>query len=178
MFTVILTWVIYSNETVYFETSPVELVCKTYGMNPFPESIPIAGFIASHSNPNDKIQILGSEPQIYFYSNRLSASGHIYMFGLMELQKYSIDMQKELIKDVENAKPKYIISVEIPTSWLGKQYSGKIIFKWAEKYIPENYNLVGLVDKLSETDVRYKYYDELKNYTCQSAFNIGIYERK
>ena len=54
------------------------------GTNPFPESVKIGDYIREHSNPDDKIAVLGSEPQIYFYSKRLSATGYIYTYGLME----------------------------------------------------------------------------------------------
>lgn len=49
-------------------TAPEQASRMTYGLNPFPESLEIASFIMDNSNENDRIAVLGSEPQIYFYS--------------------------------------------------------------------------------------------------------------
>lgn len=56
----------------------------TYGLNPFPESLEIGRFIRENSAENDRIAVIGSEPQIYFYSDRRAATGHIYTYALME----------------------------------------------------------------------------------------------
>jgi len=45
--------------------------------------------------------VLGSEPQIYFYSGRRSATGYLYMYSLTEEQKYALRMQKEMIGEIE-----------------------------------------------------------------------------
>ena len=56
----------------------------TYSLNPFPESLEIAKIIKASTSSRDRIAVLGSEPQIFFYSNRRSATGHIYTYALME----------------------------------------------------------------------------------------------
>ena len=60
----------------------------------------------------------GSEPQIYFYSHRHSATGYIYTYPLMEPQKYARQMQSEMIHEIESAQPKYLISITMSLSWL------------------------------------------------------------
>ena len=82
-----------------------------YGLNPFPESIAIAEYIKAHSKEQDKIAVLGSEPQIYFYSNRHSATGYIYVYGLMEDQKYALKMQKEMAEEIEKMRSQSISSL-------------------------------------------------------------------
>ena len=70
-------------------------------MNPFPESLEVGKYIRDHSEEKDRIAVLGSEPEIYFYSKRQAATRHIYMFPLMEPHVYALDMQDELIKEIE-----------------------------------------------------------------------------
>ena len=53
-------------------------------MNPFPESIKIGEYIAANTSQNDRVAIIDSEPQIYFYSNRRGASGYIDMISRTE----------------------------------------------------------------------------------------------
>jgi hypothetical protein len=181
VFIVALGITIFSNEIIqgyYFETSPVDVIRNTHKENFFPESIPIANFIASHSTPDDRIQVLGSEPQIYFYSNRLSASGHIYMYGLMEPQKYSKVMQEELISDIERVKPKFIIYFKTYYSWGERPASERLLFKWADPYLNANYDIIGIVSLISINNIKYRWYDELKTYEPESPYEIFIGERK
>ena len=90
--------------------------------------------------------MIGSEPQIYFYSGRRSATGHIYMYGLAEKHKYALQMQEEFVREIESAQPKFIVFVKINYSW-GKRFDAhKILYPWFQQYHSKYYTLVGLVD--------------------------------
>jgi hypothetical protein len=59
---------------ILFTAPPMEAARLVYGTNPFPESIEVARFLREHTAPDETIAVLGSEPQIYFYAKRRSAS--------------------------------------------------------------------------------------------------------
>ena len=124
---------------------PEEIGRMIYQGNPFAESEEVANYIKEHSKPTDKIAILGSEPQILFYSDRRSATGYLYTYSLMENQPYNKIMQDEMISEIEKEKPKFIIFCRVAFSWLARTESPKKIFEWADKYFV-NYNLVGITD--------------------------------
>ena len=63
-----------------FRIGETELVRSLYQGNPFLESPEVARYLAAHTTPDDRIVVLGSEPQIYFYSDRKSATGYIYAY--------------------------------------------------------------------------------------------------
>mgnify|MGYP001596032700 FL=1 len=130
----------------YSAEDPVALCKAIYGTNPFVESVEIANYIKANSSDTDKIAVLGSEPQIPFYANRKSATGHIYTYGLMEIHEYNLSMQEEMIAEIEKNKPLFLVFCNVPFSWLTKPDSPKRIFEWYNKYATENYNIVGLVD--------------------------------
>ena len=168
-----------SNERAYlFRDGPMEISRKIYGNNPFPESMEIAKFIEARSGTNDRIAVLGSEPQIYFYSRRRSATGHIYMYGLMEHHDYALSMQKEMISEVEASSPKFVVVIMAPTSWLVQEDSVKYIFGWMPEYLRRNYSLVGVADIISDDRTIYEWYDDAKKYVVQSPNHVFIYERK
>src|SRR4029450_9399002 len=77
-----LTWPILAERKFFFEASPADASRIIYPESPFAESIRTGDYLRKHSNPSDTIAVLGSEPQIYFYSNRHSATGYIYAYGL------------------------------------------------------------------------------------------------
>src|ERR1700745_2918378 len=126
---------------------PVDSIPRyVYGESPFVESIPIAKYIREQSSPEDTIAVLGSEPQIYFYSHRHSATGYIYTYGLMEPQKYARQMQEEMIREIELARPRYLVSVAIDVSWSRRSESEQLIFTWANDYLSRHYDIVGFVN--------------------------------
>ena len=129
----------------YFVMSPDKVVEKTYGkLNVFTSSKLISEYIKSHSTPSDKIQVLGSEPQLYFLSNRRSASGHIYMYGLMENQEYARSMQNELAQDIENGQPKFLVFSLEKSSWMLSPNSDMWLWDWYKSYSAAHYDIAGL----------------------------------
>jgi len=161
----------------FFRASPGNACRMIYPESPFVESVRIAEFVREHTNPNDTIAVLGSEPQIYFYSNRHSATGYIYTYGLMEPQKYATQMQGEMIREIERTHPKYLIFVGMSESWLKRPGSEELIFTWAHDYIPQNYSITGLVD-LSATDRTHYYFGDIPRPLPQLENYVLICERK
>ena len=82
------------DKKIFFEVSPADACRIIYPESPFAESVRIGDYLRQHTGPDDTIAVLGSEPQIYFYSHRHSATGYIYTYGLMEPQKYAQQMQQ------------------------------------------------------------------------------------
>jgi 4-amino-4-deoxy-L-arabinose transferase-like glycosyltransferase len=162
----------------FFQATPVEACRMMYGVNPFPESIEIAEYIKNHSTKDDKIAVLGSEPQIYFYANRKSATGYIYVYGLVEPQDYASKMQLDMIHEIEEIRPKYVVSVNVPYSWLLRPNSDMTIFKWAQIYLSINYRAAGLVDILPDGNYRAYWDDEARRNKPTSQFNVYVLERK
>src|SRR5437773_12198608 len=101
-----------------FSLTPIEACRRIYPESPFPGSLRIAEYVREHTRPDDTIAVLGSEPQIYFYSQRRSATGYIYAYGLMEPQKYARQMQEEMMGEIERARPMYLLSVVVKDSWM------------------------------------------------------------
>jgi Dolichyl-phosphate-mannose-protein mannosyltransferase len=143
---VTLSLPIFGEKKFFFVVSPVEASRVIYSDNPFAESVKIADYLREHSSSDDTIAVMGSEPQIYFYSQRHSATGYIYTYGLMEPQQYAQQMQQEMIREIERARPKYLISVVMFYSWLWRPGSEQAIFTWANEYTAANYAVVGFVN--------------------------------
>ena len=146
LFGLCLAWPLWSEADFFFERPLPEANRMVNGTNPFPESVKIGEYIRTQSSPSDTVAVLGSEPQIYFYSKRHSATGYIYTYGLMEPQPYAHQMQEEMIREIETARPKFLVLVVINKSWLVGRGSDQTIFRWADKYCDENYDEVGLVN--------------------------------
>lgn len=160
-----------------FKENPVKISRRLYQYNPFPESVEIAKFIDANSTEADRIAVLGSEPQIYFYSKRRSATGHIYMYGLMEKHDFALSMQKEMVREIESSIPKFIVLVLVDKSWLVHPYSDRYIIDWSKSYLKRNYRLVGAVDMISDDLTVYKWHDDAATYVFQAPDRVLIFEK-
>ena len=137
---------LYAERQIYFLDSPHEACRHTYGANPFPEALGVGNYIREHSAPDARIAVMGSEPEIYFYAQRRSATGYIYTYALVERQPYSSMMQAEMIREVESVRPDFIIYVLMSESWDTRKGADTRIFDWTDSYLKKYYALVGIAD--------------------------------
>ncbi len=161
----------------FFKATPVEACRQTYGLNPFPESIKIAEYIKTHTNKDDRIAVIGSEPQIYFYADRKSATGYIYTYGLMEPHSYASKMRLEFIQEIEKSRCQYIVFVNVNYSWALTPDSDQTIIKWAETFIKQNYTIVGLIDGITEDHYRIYWDEEARKNRPLSPNNLFVLKR-
>lgn len=168
----------YHQRNFLFFMSPTMVSRATYGFNPFPESLEIAKYIKENSSEDDSIAILGSEPQIYFYSNRRSATGYIYIYPLVELHPYALQMQQEMISELESARPKFLVFVTIYESWLSELGAPKLILEWFRQYRPKYYEQVGVIDIASLDKTIYRWGEDAIGYWSRSENYILVFRRK
>jgi len=148
MFAVAIGVTLYQQRLYLFGLTPYAVTRTIYGINPFPEAITIAEYIKQNSTKNDLIAVVGSEPEIYFYAQRRAATGYVYTYSLMEGHEYALKMQQQMIREIEQSKPLFIVYLDpraMPWSWLPIKESHKDLFYWFEKYRADNYTRVGLI---------------------------------
>ncbi|MDB6124821.1 MAG: hypothetical protein JWQ71_3814 [Pedosphaera sp.] len=175
---IFLAGCLFHERALFFQSTPVQASHLLYPRSAFPESVQIAEYLKTHTSNNARIAILGSEPQIYFYSRRHSATGYIYTYALMEQQPYALKMQREMISEIETAQPEYIVSVEDGDSWIIRQNSEQLIFNWSAKYLPTHYDRVGLLEILPDSRSSLRLDDEFKNHPQARDVYLNIFKRK
>jgi hypothetical protein len=167
---------IFLQREYFFEMDPLTACRSVYGTNPFPEAVKVGDYIKSHASPGARIAVLGSEPEIYFYADRHSATGYIYTYSLMEPHEYALDMQKEMIAEIEAAQPEFVVFVNVPASFGRLPTSETLIFSWADAFLRSNYELVGTADMLEQTE--YVSGEAAKIYRPHSHSFIQVFKRK
>jgi len=137
--------------------SPGEVSRTRYGRNPFVEAPEIGRWIAQQTSATDRIAVIGSEPEIYFYARRRSATGYLYTYPLMEKQPLAPRMQDEMRREIETARPATIVFVTTPTSWLPRPDSDRRILTWANRFLESCYDVVGVAERRPDgtSDVRW-----------------------
>ena len=169
-----------AHKEYYFQESPMKLSRIIYGVNPFVEAIQISDYIKLNSKEDDRIVVLGSEPEIYFYSNRKSATGYIYMYPLMESHPYSKEMQMNLVKDIEGNKPLYLVYVnkKLNYTWSILENSEKYLLDWIEQKMYQKYERIGIAEIISLDQTIYKWGSESKDYKPVSDYYIEVLKLK
>src|SRR6185437_14100405 len=171
----LLTWGLVRETGYLFVVPPTEVSRQIYWPNPFPESALVAEYLRTHSGPDDEIAVLGSEPEIFFYADRRSATGYIYMYGLMEPQPFAASMQADMMREIEAAKPLFLVLVNMETSWGVRRDSIQDVLHWAPDYAARHYQLEGLVEVRLDGSRAYWGRDAARE--PQSAHYITVWRR-
>jgi hypothetical protein len=132
----------FSMGRVLAASTPDQFSRAVYGRNPYAEAVTVAEYIRKNSKPEDRIAVMGSEPEICFYAHRRPATEYIYMYGMMEPQPFALRMQEEMIAQVEKNEPPFLVLVTVTISWREWPEHKKNIFPWLVGYINNYYQPV------------------------------------
>ncbi len=165
-------------KSYYFHPNYELILRQVYGNNPFPEAMEIGNFINANSKPEDNIVLIGSEPQIYFYTKKKSPSRHAYFTALVTNVPMHKDWQREFVKDTEKAKPRYVVFFNHSISLMVQPNTDKYVFEWANKYIAENYKVVGVIEMADGQMSTYTWKEAAINYQPKTPSYVLIFERK
>jgi hypothetical protein len=138
-----------------------------------------ANYVKNNSSPSSRIAVLGSEPEIYFYANRHSATGYIYMYALTARQTYTARMRQQMIQEIETCHPDLLVYVDDRDSWNYVDASAPqvvALLSWAQEYMQNQYERVGVVD-IGES-IQYVWGDAARTYRPRSDKAMYVLRRK
>lgn len=155
LYALLLAAVFFNNRDIWLVRSPVSASRAIYPGESFPEAQTLAAFIRTHSAPDARVAVLGSEPEMYFLARRRSATGYIYTYELTEAQPFARQMTREMIQEVETSAPEFVVFVENPMSWNGPPGGQAGDFNsWWVAFRGE-YELIGRSQMVSPTEARW-----------------------
>lgn len=160
-----------------FQSTGRQVSRAVNGRNPFVEAVEIARYVREHTKKDDRIAVIGSEPQIYFYADRPAATGYVYMYPLMERHEYARGMQEHLIRELSAARPRYLVFVNVHASWLSFPDSDQTLVRWFGTYWRE-FERVGVADIVSREVTHYRWDDAARDYAPESTLWVAVFRRK
>jgi hypothetical protein len=182
LFALAVAWSLIKSYTFLFQLSPNEASRSLYASNPFPEAVEIGQYLQEHCPPNKRIAVLGSEPEIFFYSHRLSATGYIYTYPLLEPQPYAKSMQEEMIAELLQSDPEYFVYIGVPASWSEWSGGANQVQKWFHAFRSQHLEPQGLAQILPGGKTEYSWTDGWHgcptNLTLSSDRWIATYRKK
>jgi hypothetical protein len=159
----------------YFFFYPLEHICRK--MYPYDYIMDIRRFgeFLQQKIPQDEyLGQYGCDPQVWFYANKISASGFLYNYPLTENQPYAETMANTYIKEIEKAKPVWFLYCGFSKVTDNEKMTKKID-DWFGNYA-KNYDIKGV---LYSNDNRRAYWEW--NVTTVDTFRIPLmvmYQRK
>ncbi|HAH06623.1 MAG TPA: hypothetical protein DCM05_08885 [Elusimicrobia bacterium] len=133
----------------YFRDPPQTLARRLLYPNPLYEAEQAASFIRARSGPADRVYVFGSEPQIYFLSERRWATRHIFVYPLTLFPKGMRDAEREL-EALAAAPPRFIVFSTLPASTLVASEPGRRLQAGVEGLLRARYVHLGAVQSLPE----------------------------
>jgi len=98
-----------------------------YGPPPFQAAVEVGAWLEERSAPDDTILIVGSEPEILFYSGRRSSTRYTIFYPLTGAYESSGPMCAELFAEIERSPPEFVILVYCQTSFITGGRSDEIV---------------------------------------------------
>jgi Dolichyl-phosphate-mannose-protein mannosyltransferase len=162
----------------YFQMTPDQAMQSTYDDAPFLATLKVGEYIRRNSSPTARIAVFGSEPEIYFYAQRHSATGYMYMYSMIEHQKYTARMQQEMMHEIEINRPEYLVNVDFWDSWGERDDAPHAanFLAWMQDYMQAHYERVGVVDGAKLVNIVWG--DAAKTYPPRAAKAIYVLKRK
>jgi len=169
-------WVAASHQDVFLKWSPTEATARMYPNNDFQLYPVVADYLALHSPPSATFAVLGSEPELFFYAHRRSVTGYIYMYDLVQEQPFRQRMAAEMISEVEQGRPDYVVFVNSTYSWVPYSPEGfQAIKKWLAHYTETQCDPFGVV---TSSPCRYIWGPDCFRQVPIEKRLLSIYQRK
>jgi hypothetical protein len=168
------------HRTYYFSPNFKTILRKAYADNPFAESQVIADFLKKKAQPGDELLVMGSEPQINFYTGMRSPTRHLFMGFLTKGHAREATWIAEAKADAERSKPRFLVVAYHPFSWAYTDNSKTEMFDYAFELANQHYNLVGVAE-LQPNFAPTKYFlgpGEVTKYQRSTNKAMLVYERK
>ncbi len=169
---------IFAQRQAYFLRDPPAVFASSYPDSPFAAAVRVADYVKTHTAPTDHIAVIGSEPEIYFYSQRHGATGYLYTYSLIVRQKYTTRMRDEFLNELEANKPEYVVYVDVWDSWgerAGVAQAEPFLAR-LDKFMDDGYVREGVADIGTTTE--YVWGPAVHDYRPRSSKVIYILRRK
>ncbi len=136
----------------------------------------VAQFIKERALPGDSIAYLGSEPQIFFYSGLPNVTHFLYAYPLMEPQPWALAMQNEMIRTVENKKPRFLLFHFSQPALGVTEFSEKKVFFWFNEY-QKRYKEILRVEFSNTSSILFRTGKSLEKNQQPESDWLRVYER-
>ena len=161
----------------YFRPDYHHILRMAYGANPFPEARVIGDWLRKEAEPEDRLCVVGAEPELYIYSGLRSASRHFYFQFLLRNTPKEKDWQREFMREIAETKPRFIVFCDNPISIRVFPGASRSVLYWLKDHLKANYRLFGVAQTVSPAETRFYREESLQLYRPQRTMELRVFER-
>lgn len=172
---VVFGYAVGEQSDIFFRLGPVSACRTIYPDETFVEARTFGDYIKKDSDSTVRIAMVGSDPEVYFYAQRHSATGYLYSFPLGEDQPYAATMETEMISEIESARPEYL--VVHPGGWVmfgSRGYEERT--SWISHFV-ESYDLVAVAERVAPDKTDFYWGNDARARPSESVF-MYLFRRK
>jgi hypothetical protein len=120
-----------------FRYMPKEAVSRIYPHNPFGEMPELGARLAAVTQPEDRVFVFGSEPELLFYARRASATRYIILFPLFG--PYADAREKQVAASIEIERARPAAAFYLPNRLFHLPGSDPFFTSWGLDYLGRNF---------------------------------------
>lgn len=168
---------IWKNQDYLFRPNYQKISEKAYHWNGFSEIKAISEELKKRIKPGERIAILGSEPQLNYYTNTLHCSPHLYMYPVMRDTRLKAQFQQEFLEDFRACDATFVIVSASEASWI-PQFTQTDFFKkelWG--YVTQQYDLIGRAN-IGQYPMSIVWDDAIKTHHPPQCPPIFVFKKK
>ncbi|MCP5065331.1 MAG: hypothetical protein GY946_02090 [bacterium] len=141
-----LLWGVYAERAYFFEMGPEEVSVANFGRNPFPEALAVGRKLRELSDPGDRIAVLASEPEIYFYAERKSATPFLYTTEVLRRSSTSQALHHDLVASLSKDPPPFLVLSSRFNPFKGADRNVTPLTRWIRNATASGYRRIGVVE--------------------------------
>jgi hypothetical protein len=149
---------LYLNKNTYFKDKADRIYQIMYDVNPNFALEKVTGFLKRSLKESEKIFVFGSEPQLYYETDKMLSIPHAYIGFIHSPNPRALKGQQETIAYLNGVKPEYIIHIQNSISVGMKEKSPQNLYNWIFGFEANNYTPVLLAEIDAKNNPVY-YYD-------------------
>jgi len=133
----------------WFSYTPADAVRTIYPGNFFAEMPRFAARIVQVTSPEQRVFVFGAEPELLFYSHRVSATRYIFLFPLYGPYRDAHEKQIAAADEIQRAAP--AAAVYVPNDLFFNPGSDQYFTDWSLSYFHDNFSPDTWLIKETET---------------------------
>lgn len=176
--TCLLAFHFYMNQGQYYKPDFQRVLLSAHKGNYFYIHKEIGDLLNTRMQPEDQLMVLGSEPQLYLYTEKKSPTRHFYTSFTSKAIPEALEWQDEVIKVIQNRKPEYMVLFIEQIAWMFQEDSTRRLYNWAYNHMLSRYTPIAYAELSPQGTARIVEVPEGQTYEPVTGQYVIISKRK
>jgi hypothetical protein len=165
------------NFDYFFKPNYPQILEKCYPWNGFAEAKAVSMELKKRLKPGERIAILGSEPEINYYTGTEHCSPQLYMYPVIREHKLKQQFQQQFLRNLAECDAKYVVLTASEASWMPGFAETPFFKRDIFPKISERYDLIGRAN-IGQVPMNIVWDEALKTHNPPKCPPMFVFRRK